>query len=99
MAKLITGLDSAGAVDGVNDLVWLEQSGAPRKATPQELGIGVTETTTNLEDVTATINTSDVKVEGYMVFNATTNQPLWAAGNADGDVWVDATGATAHTPT
>lgn len=57
-----------------------------------------TSTTTLLEDNTADINTSGSKVEGAMVFNATTNLPVWAAGDGDSDVWVNATGATAHTP-
>lgn len=54
--------------------------------------------TANLEDITNAINTSADKIEGQQVFNSVTNKPVWAAGNADGDVWVDATGATAHTP-
>lgn len=54
--------------------------------------------TTNLTDITNTINTSAFKEAGRMVFNTTTNKPVWAVGSADGDVWVDATGATAHTP-
>ena len=57
-----------------------------------------TETTTNLADITHAINTSAAKVEGSIIFNTTSNQPVYAVGNADGDVWVDATGATAHTP-
>lgn len=57
-----------------------------------------TSTTTNLEDISASINTSDAKEEGVVVFNTTTNKPVYATGNADGDVWVDATGSTAHTP-
>jgi hypothetical protein len=57
-----------------------------------------TETTTNLEDVGHAINTSEYKIVGSMVFNATTNKPVWSAGNADADVWVDATGSTAHPP-
>jgi hypothetical protein len=58
----------------------------------------VTETTTNLIDNAHAINTSALKVAGYMVFNTTTSIPVWAAGSGDSDVWVDATGATAHTP-
>ena len=57
-----------------------------------------TETTTNLADVAHAINTTDYKIEGSMVFNATTNKPVWAAGSAAADVWVDATGSTAHSP-
>jgi hypothetical protein len=58
----------------------------------------ITATTTELEDNSALVNTSNAKVEGYMIFNTTTDKPVYAAGSADGDVWVDATGSTAHTP-
>lgn len=55
-------------------------------------------TTTNLEDITHAINTAAGKKLGSWVFNSTTKKPVWAVGNADGSVWVDATGVTAHTP-
>lgn len=58
----------------------------------------ITATTTELADVTHAINTSDAKVEGYQVFNITTNAPVWSEGNAAADVWNDATGTTAHSP-
>ena len=58
----------------------------------------VTATTTELEDITDAINTDPRKVEGFQVFNTTTNTPVWAVGSADGSVWVDATATTAHTP-
>ena len=57
-----------------------------------------TSDTTNLTDITNAINTDVYKEVGFMVFNTTTNKPVWAIGSADGDVWKDATGATAHTP-
>lgn len=57
-----------------------------------------TATTAELEDVADAINTTTLKVAGYMVFNTSTNKPVWAAGAGDGDVWVNATGATDHTP-
>ena len=59
---------------------------------------GRTSTTTNLADITHAVNTGDQKVAGHCVFNTTTSQPVWSVGAADGSVWVDATGATAHTP-
>lgn len=37
VAKKITELTAAGAVDGANDLVWIEQSGQPRKVAPEDL--------------------------------------------------------------
>ncbi len=53
--------------------------------------------TTLLEDITADINTIN-KYERKMIFNTSTNKPVWATGSTAGAVWVDATGATAHTP-
>jgi hypothetical protein len=55
-------------------------------------------TTTNLADITHAVNTNAGKQLGTWVFNTTTGLPVWAAGSADGSVWLDATGATAHTP-
>jgi len=60
--------------------------------------VPVVDTTTNLADVTASINTTSAKTAGYMVFNTTTSIPVWALGADDDSLWVDATGATAHTP-
>ena len=55
-------------------------------------------TTAELEDVTHACNTSVAKFAGSMVWNTTTSTPIWSVGSADADIWVDATGATAHTP-
>jgi hypothetical protein len=55
-------------------------------------------TTTALADISASINTSAEKVDGYIVFNTTTSLPVVANGNADGDVWKTLAGNTAHTP-
>ena len=56
-----------------------------------------TDTTANLADVSATVNTVG-KVLGKVVYNTTTNTPVWADGATAASVWVDATGSTAHTP-
>ena len=58
----------------------------------------VTATTADLIDASSSIN-GEGKQEGKQVFNTNTNKPVYAAGPATTDVWVDATGATAHTPT
>jgi hypothetical protein len=58
----------------------------------------VTYTTAQLADITHAVNTSTNKVAGAMVWNSTTGRPVWAFGSADGSVWVDAAGATLHTP-
>ena len=57
-----------------------------------------TTTTAALEAVANAINTAAGKVQGAMVYNTTTDIVVWAAGNADADVWVDAQGATEHSP-
>lgn len=54
-------------------------------------------TTTIIEDISSRINTEG-KHDGKMIFNTTTNKPVYATGATAGAVWVDATGATAHTP-
>ena len=63
-----------------------------------ESDASITSTTAALAAVANAINTSARKEAGFMVFNTTTNKPVWAVGNTDASVWVDATGATAHTP-
>ena len=56
-------------------------------------------TTTELEDISNSVNTAATKVEGYRVYNTSTNLHVIAAGAADADVWVyEGTGNTAHTP-
>lgn len=56
-----------------------------------------TATTADLIDAGSDANTAD-KFTGKRLFNTTTNKPVYAAGPAATSVWVDATGATAHTP-
>ena len=82
---------------------WDVLAPSPAVATGRWLRTGATPKiirtdTTSLEDISNAINTSALKEEGQQVYNTTTNKPLWAAGNADGDIWRDATGSTAHTP-
>jgi hypothetical protein len=40
MARLISQLTAAGALDGANDLLWIEQNGQPYKITPNALIAG-----------------------------------------------------------
>lgn len=54
--------------------------------------------TSNLTSIGHAVNISNAKQPGFMVWNVTTGKPVWAVGSAAGDVWVDATGSTAHTP-
>jgi len=61
------------------------------------LGGSVNFTTTEIEDITNAVNTSD-KYEGKQIFNETTNKALFAAGSTAGNVWRDAVGVTQHTP-
>lgn len=57
-----------------------------------------TATTVQLEDITNAINTDAGKVQGAVVYNSTTDNPVYAVGSGDGDVWVDGAGTTVHTP-
>ena len=57
-----------------------------------------TATTAELADVADKVNTRASKKEGTVYFNTDTNKPVYAVGSAAADVWVDATGATVHTP-
>ena len=88
----VTSLITITRTAGVADLIDFS---APLSATYLQTGVT---TTAALNAIGNAINTAAGKVDGAMVFNTTTNKPVWAVGNADGDVWVDATGATAHTP-
>ena len=56
-----------------------------------------TATTTQLADISDPINTDD-KSLGRLVYNSTTNRPVWSGGTSAGDVWRFADGTTAHTP-
>ena len=57
----------------------------------------LTNTQVNFEDIANAINTTG-KFAGKQVWSTTDSQPVWAAGAAAGDVWVDGTGATVYTP-
>lgn len=57
----------------------------------------ITGTSAEIEDVGSSINVN-TKAIGGLVFNTTTTKPVYASGSGPTDVWVDATGATAHTP-
>jgi len=52
---------------------------------------------TDFLDLGADINTTN-KFEGKQVWDSTNKQPVWARGETPGDLWVDGTGATTHTP-
>lgn len=56
-----------------------------------------TATTAELAAIGNAVNTTG-KVAGRMVFNTTTNKPVWAVGANANSVWNDATGTLAHTP-
>lgn len=56
-----------------------------------------TATTANLVAIGHAINTTG-KVAGKMVFNTTTNKPVFAAGATAGALWLNPDATTAHTP-
>ena len=51
----------------------------------------------DFESQAAAINTTG-KFAGKQVWSTTDSKPVWAAGAAAGDVWVDSTGATVYAP-
>jgi hypothetical protein len=57
-----------------------------------------TATSTNLNDVTHAINTNTGKIQGAVVYNTTTDNPVYATGSTDAAVWVDGAGTTVNTP-
>jgi hypothetical protein len=63
----------------------------------RNLSLVVTDTTTNLADITAAVNTTG-KYTGKRIWNATTSRPVFAAGGTAGGLWVYSDGTTAHTP-
>ena len=89
VAKLITtntGVDITGAITATTNLAisgYLQPN---------------TATDTQLNDITHAINTDAGKVQGAMVYNTTTDNPVYATGNTDGAVWVDGAGTTVNTP-
>lgn len=60
-------------------------------------GAVITDTTTNLEDVSNAINTTN-KGLGKRVWNTTTSLWVFASGTAAADAWVNEAGQTAHSP-
>ena len=54
-------------------------------------------TTAQLDSLESDVNTTG-KYQGKFIFNTSTNKPVYSVGSAAASVWVDATGATAHTP-
>lgn len=83
--------------DGTVDQI-LSTDGAGQLSYVTPTPVLVTATTAELAAIGNAINTSADKVQGYQVYNTTTDAPVWAAGNTPGALWNDATGALAHTP-
>jgi len=62
-------------------------------------GVRYSATATELGDITAIINTSDIKDFDFPVYDSTVKARLNADGNLDNNVWRTADGPTAYTPT
>ena len=62
------------------------------------LGVGTQSNDAALNSSSNAINTGAEKVQGYMVYNTDTDNPCWAVGSADADLWVDGAGSTVHSP-
>ena len=54
--------------------------------------------TTDLENIASSVNTSPSKVLGFEMTNTTTGATVFASGNTDGAVWQYFNETTAHTP-
>lgn len=80
------GTESVLALYGSGSTDWWESTNGSSTAT-----------TAQLDSLAATVNTTG-KYKGKQVFNSDTNKPVYALGSASNAQWVDATGATAHTP-
>lgn len=57
-----------------------------------------TATDAELNDVTDSVNTDAGKVQGSMVYNSTTDNPVYSTGSLDASIWVDGAGTTVNTP-
>jgi hypothetical protein len=57
-----------------------------------------TATDAELNAIANAVNTDAGKIQGAVVYNTTTDNPVYAVGLADGDVWVDGAGTTVNTP-
>ena len=81
---------------------WFDDQGVVLATLSMATGIftpkGVeTSTTAALDAVGNAINTSG-KYEGRELWNATTDNPVYAVGSAAADIWVDGAGTTVHSP-
>ena len=54
-------------------------------------------TTAELASAVSAVNTVN-KVQGAVVYNTDTDNPVYAAGPASDDIWVDGIGSTVHSP-
>jgi hypothetical protein len=90
VAKSVAKADGGLQVDqgGGYTAVQLQGTGQP---------LGTT-TTAALNDSSNAVNTSAAKVQGYVLYNTDTDNPVYATGNADNSVWVDGAGTTVHSP-
>lgn len=57
-----------------------------------------TATDAELNAIANAINTAAGKIQGAVVYNTDTDNPVYAVGAADGSVWVDGAGSTVNTP-
>jgi len=57
-----------------------------------------TATSAQLNAIADAINTAAGKIQGAVVYNTTTDNPVYATGNTDGSTWVDGAGTVVNTP-
>jgi len=102
--ETIALFDSSGVSIDLGDLTPAEFDGVftdpvtvPEPTEQDQATRTTVATTVQLVDIEAAINTTG-KFQGKMVFNTTTNQPVFAVSSAAAGVWVDAMGDTEHAP-
>lgn len=77
--------------------LFIKETGTATNTGWRAVNVPATSTTAALASATNAINTGG-KVAGVLVFNTTTNKPVWATGSTATSTWVSADGTTAHTP-
>ena len=98
VATLTGGIDVTGDITVSGDVDGIDIATDVAANTAKISYVIPLTTTAALIDEANAINTDASKIQGFAVYNTTSNSPVWAAGPGDNDVWNDGTGTLAHTP-
>lgn len=109
MSSITSSTYPTTGASGASDLIVIVRAGQVMKLTmsglqdyvqgliDDSLGASFIATTAQLNSLTSDVNVTG-KFLGKFIFNTSTSKPVYSVGSAAASVWVDATGATAHTP-